>query len=124
MQVLQTALAALEFARSRFHDLVDPAAQIAKAVEDVAVAAANEVRALKARIDSLEQQLIAVSNAPAIQSDVGITPAPASDESATPGGAPADLTPAAGSEVVEPIVPVAIPLSAELQAAIDVEAKP
>lgn len=119
MQILQTALAALEFARSRFHDLVDPAAQIAKAVEDVAVAAANEVKALKARMDSLEQQLIAVSNAPAIQSDVGITPPPPADP--IPAASPTEPQAPTG---YEPIVSVAIPLSPELQAAIDVEAKP
>lgn len=57
MKLLVAALAALQALENRFHDLVDPQGQIAKGVRDVAVAAADHVKVLEARLAASERHV-------------------------------------------------------------------
>jgi hypothetical protein len=126
MKLIDAALAALNNAEARYHELVDPVAQLFEHVKALAKATAGHVRTLEARLaaaesalKTLEDMLVHVSNAPAIQSDVGLEPAPPpsvvitaaeiappSDQSAASSGAPAVSAQApAGSEALA-VVPI------------------
>lgn len=80
MEALTNALATLVALEARFTELVNPVEAIAEAVKSVVKEAAivvedlhgrvSGLEQLEARVAALEEHMVAVTNAPAIQSDV------------------------------------------------------
>lgn len=96
MNLIATARAELAKARARFYELLEPEKEIAAKVEAFAHSIADHVEAefqrFEARIKALEEHMHAVTNAPAIASDVTTfhPPAPAATDTGAAAAASAE----------------------------------